>query len=249
MSKKCIVDFRMRNIEKEYIKSLGYEVIDNRYNLDVYDEISSHPDIYYLKIDDKLVVSKCQEEFIKSKINDVEFLVGTDVVANKYPFDVPYNVCIVGKNAIHNFKFTDNKVSKLLDELGYRKINVEQGYSKCSTAIIDSNSCITSDIGIAKALTENDIDALFVCEPGINLLKRTNIDILDSGKMFFEKSDMQGFIGGAITIIDNKVIVFGDFNKLVNGVKIREFVESRGLEIVDFKGLDIIDYGGIIIID
>ncbi|MDD2628129.1 MAG: hypothetical protein PHR25_04425 [Clostridia bacterium] len=53
--KKCIIDFRMRNNEKEYIKSLGYELIETRYNNSVYDEIASHVDILYTKIDDILV--------------------------------------------------------------------------------------------------------------------------------------------------------------------------------------------------
>ena len=48
--KYAIIDFRMRNVEKEYIKSLGYELIENNFNLDVYDEISAHVDIYYLKV-------------------------------------------------------------------------------------------------------------------------------------------------------------------------------------------------------
>ncbi len=247
--KKCIVDFRMRNIEKEYIKGLGYEIIDNKYNLNVYDEISSHPDIYYLNIEGKLVVSKCVAESMDKELDGIQYEVGESRVGNKYPLDVWYNVCIMGKMAIHNFKHTDKKVLSILDKYGYDKINVEQGYTKCSIAVIDNNSCITSDIGIAKALVDSGIDVLLVNEPDIHLLRRTNMNTQDVNKMYFEKSQMQGFIGGAIVRIDNNIVVFGDIDKFVNSRKIREFIEKKGLGIIDFKGLDIMDYGGVVILN
>ncbi len=247
--KKCIVDFRMRKVEKEYIRSLGYEVIDNKYNLKVYDEISSHADIYYLKILDKLVVSKCTAVRMAKELEGIKYEVGDAVVESEYPLDIPYNVCIIGEFAVHNFKYTDKKVAYLLGKYGYKKIDVEQGYTNCSVTVIDENSAITSDIEIAKALCKNVVDVLLASEPDITLLKRTNKNILDQNKMFFEKSDMQGFIGGAMARIDNKVILFGDYSKLVNGRKIKEFIEKKGLEFVDFKGLNVIDYGGIMIIE
>jgi competence protein ComEC len=58
VAKYAVVDFRMRKVEKEYIESLGYEIIENGFNLDVYDEISSHVDIYYLKAGDEFYIDK-----------------------------------------------------------------------------------------------------------------------------------------------------------------------------------------------
>lgn len=247
--KKCIADFRMRSIEKEYIKSLGYGLIENKYNSNVYDEISSHIDIHYLEVKDKLVVSKCAVNRMKSELEDIDYITGDAEIGNEYPLDIPYNVCIMGNKAIHNFKYTDKKVIELLDKYGYTKINVEQGYTKCSIAVIDDNSCITSDIGIAKVLIDKGIDVLLVSEPDIYLLKRTNTSVVDENKMYFEKSNMQGFIGGAMARIKGNIVVFGDVDKFINSRKIREFIEKRGLNIVDFKGLDIIDYGSVVVID
>ena len=68
-------------------------------------------------------------------------------------------------------------------------------------------------------------------------------------KLLDEKSNyskMNGFIGGAIGKIDNKIIVFGDLSKIDTNNKIRMFVESKNYELIDFNGLDVIDYGGII---
>ena len=57
---------------------------------------------------------------------------------------------------------------------------------------------------------------------------------------------MTGFIGGAISRLDDYVIVFGDLEKIDKNNIIRSYITKKGLEIIDFKGLDVIDYGGII---
>jgi len=90
--KYAVVDFRMRKIEKEYIKSLGYEIIENGFNLNTYDEISAHTDIYYLKVGD--MVFSSPEKKGALPFNTVSC---TTHIGSKYPEDVPYNVCIVGK--------------------------------------------------------------------------------------------------------------------------------------------------------
>ena len=241
MTKYAVVDFRMRKIEKEYIKSLGYEIIENGFNLNTYDEISSHVDIYYLKVGD-MVFSAPEKKGILP-FNTVSC---TTPIGEEYPKDIPYNVCVVGKNAIHNFKYTDNIVKFYLERHGYNLINVEQGYSNCSTVVLTDDSCITSDIGIAKALIDAGVDTLFVTEPDIKLKKRINTIFKDESRMSFENSTMQGFIGGAMTRLGDTVIIFGDIANLVNGNKIKKFVEKKGLKLHSFDGLDVVDYGGVL---
>lgn len=241
MAKYAVVDFRMRKVEKEYIESLGYEIIENGFNLDVYDEISSHVDIYYLKAGN--VVFSAPEKRGQVPFNTVNCVT---TVGGEYPFDVPYNVCIVGKNAIHNFKYTDNVVKFYLERHGYNLIDVEQGYSKCSTCVVDDNSCITTDIGIARKLLDAGIDTLYVSEPDIKLKTRANKIFVKESTMSFVDSTMQGFIGGALARLGNTVILFGDISNLVNGSKIKSFVEKKGLKFHHFEGLDVVDYGGVL---
>lgn len=246
MPKYILADFRMRKEEKEYISSLGYEIIEVSYNSHLYDEIAAHVDISYVQIKDKVITSP--DRFVDlSKIIDCD--VGKTDLEKEYPKDIPYNVCIMGINAVHNFKHTDEVVKERLQEAGYNLINVHQGYTKCSIAVIDENSCITSDIDIAKKLIDNGIDVLFACEPDIKLLKRTNPKENIQSRMFFEYSDMQGFIGGAMVRIDDEIILFGDVNKLLNKDKIIRFIYSKGLKFKWFEGLDVVDYGGVVIID
>lgn len=240
MEKICIVDFRMPTVIKEYITSLGYNIIENKFNPKVYDEISSHPDIYYINIEGNLFCSP------DKALPGYRQIVGTSKVGSKYPLDVPYNIAIIGKHCCHNFKYTDLTVKKYLEETGYTFINVEQGYTKCSTVVLDDKSCIVSDIAVARSLLDAGLDVLYVSEPDILLKNRVNPLIDDEDKMNFKNSDMNGFIGGAMAKIDNTVILFGDILKLTNGMKIKKFIESKGYVLKDFPGLEVIDLGGLV---
>lgn len=222
----------MRKIEKEKLIELGFKIIELPTNTEIYSEISSHVDIFGTKIKDEIVLDKSLYGKILTKYNNV--LEGNSFVQNKYPLDIMYNVCVIGDFAIHNFKYTDKVVLDLVDKYRLKKININQGYSKCSIAVIDENSAIVSDKKIAKILSDNGIDVLLIDE-------ENNIKLLDKNGNY---SLMKGFIGGCIFRIEEKIFVCGDLNKLDS--RIREFIEKRNLEIIDFKELDVIDYGGII---
>lgn len=226
-----IIDSRMRNIEKEKLKSLGYELYEILPNSNLYFEISSHVDIHCTKINNSIVGSK--------NLNCKNIIYGNSVLKNKYPFDIPYNICIIGNLAIHNFKYTDTKILEILEKENFKKINIKQGYSKCSIAVIDKKSVIVTDQAIAKILRKNDLDVLLLPEnitQNIHLYKNSN----------FEYSNMTGFIGGCISRIDNYIFISGDLNKIDSSYKIKTFIENKNLKIIDFPGLDIIDYGGIL---
>lgn len=236
--KYLIIDERMRSFEKEELKKLGYKLIEINKNNNVYSEISSHVDIFTCKIKEKIVVENTMYENLKSQLKNMkEILVkGMSIVQNEYPNDIYYNVCIVGNKAIHNFKYTDSKIVQELKKNNFELINVKQGYSNCSIAVIDENSIILSDRGLYNVLKDSGFDVLFLdYKPNIKLFN-------ENGKY----SEMSGFIGGAITRIANNIIIFGDLNKIDNNGYIRSFIKERNLEIIDFKGLDVVDYGGII---
>ena len=57
---------------------------------------------------------------------------------------------------------------------------------------------------------------------------------------------MDGFIGGAISRIENNIFISGDLRKIDNDNKIRNFIKERNLNIISFDNLEVIDYGGII---
>lgn len=215
-----IIDSRIREIEYKYLSQF-FNIIKLPLSNDVYEEISGHSDIFYTKINDKVIVAP------NAKIKEQQFILGQEKVEKEYPKDVLYNVCQIG-NEIIGSKYTDKSITP--------DILVKQGYVKCSVAVTGENSCITSDKGIEKILKQNNIDALYVEEDNIKLLKK-------DGSI----SNMKGFIGGATLVFDNKFVLFGDSDNLNNKDKILKHLNKYNLELIDFKGLDIFDYGGGII--
>lgn len=236
MKNKVIIDERMRKIEKQKLKELGYDLIEIKQSQKVYQEISSHVDIFTCKIGDLLIVEPSQYEQIKLQLtSEHEIKSGLEKINSKYPQDIKYNVCTIGKKAIHNFQHTDPSIKEELIKQGYELINTTQGYTNCSIAVIDENSAIVTDKGLYKILQKHNIDVLYLeYEP--------NIKLLNDNKY----SDKKGFIGGAISRIGNEIIVFGDLNKIDKNNKIRNFITNKNLNIIEFENLDVIDYGGIV---
>lgn len=230
---KIIIDSRMRKIEKEYLSQYG-DLIELPYQSSVYEEISSHPDIFFCQINNQIFQAPNLklENKLETKLKTKQ---GSNSVGAQYPEDIKYNICQIGKRVIHNFKYTDPAVAKYIDSTGIQKINIKQGYSKCSISVTSENSCITSDEGICETLKRKNIDVL--------LLGNTNIRLLDKNGL---QTKMNGFIGGATAVIEDKFIIFGDSNKILDKASLIEHLNNHNLKLVDFKNLEIIDYGSII---
>lgn len=234
MNKKLIIDNRMRNVEKNYLVKLGYSIIQLEKQVSMYEEISSHVDVFFAKITNKIIVEPNLYDIFKKYTENI--IKGNTILKDSYPFDIAYNVCNIGKNVIHNFKYTDTKILEIIKKENLNMINIKQGYSKCSIAVIDSNSAIVTDKKIAEILIKNKIEVLLIDDDlDIKLLK-------NNGKY----SNMKGFIGGCITRIEDKVVIFGELSKIDKNEKIRKFIESRNIKIIEFRGMDVIDYGGIL---
>lgn len=134
---KIIIDSRMREIEKEYLSRFG-ELVQILPQDTVYEEISGHPDIFFCKVNNCLFRSPNLELDLGTS--------GRDSVGFNYPEDIKYNVCRLGNFVIHNFKYTDKDVSDYIENSGLEKIQVNQGYSNCSTSVISDRACVTSDV-------------------------------------------------------------------------------------------------------
>lgn len=234
---QVIIDERVdKNIEK-YFLNLGYEVIKVKKCSTVYNEISSHTDIFCSKIDNTVVSSpKVLDGNFNEKYN---FLTG-DHVGNSYPDCAKYNVCNIDNYAIHNFSITDKVVLDVIVEKGYNLINVKQGYSRCSILPLGNMSCITSDKGIYDVLVKNNFDVLYINSSELD------IKLFDENNIY---SKMSGFIGGCSTVLNDTVIFFGDIDRFKCKDKLLSFLHSKGFKVKDFKNMDVIDYGSCIFLD
>lgn len=240
MKRYVIIDPRMRQIEQEYIKKLGYDIIYISKNYNVYSEISSHVDIFCSKVGTALILEP--EFFLNFKEykllrNNLRIIKGSTYASN---VNTAYNACVTSKYAIHNFEYTDKALKKFIKNKDLVQINVNQGYSNCSISVLNDFSFITCDNGIKNELLKySDIDFLYIDKNDINIKLIREND---------KYSNMSGFIGGATCVLGRKFILFGDRNNINSEArqKIINFVDNKKFEFVDFKGLDIIDYGGIL---
>ena len=67
-----LIDKRMRNVEKNMLKYLGYKLVPIETSNNVYAEISSHVDIFTTKIGDTLIVEKSKYEATSKQLIQLE---------------------------------------------------------------------------------------------------------------------------------------------------------------------------------
>lgn len=199
----------------EYLKNKGFSINLIEGSPDFNFGISSHPDIYMCKlgISDESPV----------------FFGDADRLGEKYPEDIRYNAACTGRFFIHNLKYTDNELFSVVQSMGLKTVNTRQGYSKCSIALVDENSAITSDDGSAKAMTAAGIDVLLI-EKGHVLLKGYNY----------------GFIGGTCGRVGNELVFNGDLSNHPDYERIKDFVKAKGITLKHFPEYPLEDIGSII---
>ncbi|MGL4911727.1 MAG: DUF6873 family GME fold protein [Romboutsia sp.] len=229
----ALVDKRITLNMENKLKSLGVDIIKTTSCPNTYNAIMCHPDISICKLNDNnIIVAPNVYDYYFEVLSNYSFKVikGNSIIENKYPYNVHYNVCIFGNYVMHNFKYTDKKILEFIENNNLQKIDVEQGYSKCSTCIVDEKSIITSDEGIFKTCLYFDIDCLLIEKGHINLF------------------DMNyGFIGGCSGLISSDTLVFyGDLTKHPDYEKILHFVNSKNKNIVCLSDEHLLDLGSLI---
>lgn len=229
----ALVDKRITKEMKNKLRKLDINIIESIPCHNTYDAIKYHPDICFIKINNNnIIVAPNVFDDYKKLLSPLGFNVikGSTYIENKYPNNIQYNIAILGKYAIHNFKYTDKEILKYLDDNNFTKINVKQGYCKCSICIVDENSIITSDEGIYKETLKYNIDCL--------LIEKGHIDLFELN---------YGFIGGCSGLIsNNELAFFGDISKHPNYKEINEFVESKNKKIISLSKEKLLDLGSLI---
>ena len=214
--KKIYISKDANQILKSYLESKGYR-LEEVSSQDIVDPaISCHPDVFYCKLgigDEAPLVHAYEEE-----------------LGCGYPAEAAFNAACTGRYFIHNLKITHPRLLESARCAGMELIHVPQGYSKCSTVIVDEQSIITYDRGIARACKAvQDLDVLLVA-PGHVLLPGYST----------------GFIGGCSGRIENEIIFNGDLSAHPNFQEIRAFIENHGLTCTWFEDYPLTDIGSIL---
>ncbi|MFZ7132984.1 MAG: DUF6873 family GME fold protein [Eubacteriales bacterium] len=202
----------------------------------LYPAIMSHADIQCFPIDGQcLVVHPSLDKATLEELDyyKVKIQFGQKSLSLSYPNNIHYNCAKVGNKFIHHREYTDDIVIKEGLKRGIEFIHTKQGYSKCSTLIVDDNSIITADRGIAKAAKSHGIDALFITPGHI---------ILPGFK--------EGFIGGAggVLLQQNEVIFNGNIRLHPDFQRIHNFIMEKGMKYQCLSSGPLIDIGSIFFI-
>lgn len=194
--------------------------------------INTHPDMTLCPLyNGDIVVSKDSYEYYKKLSSyGLNIIKGESELKKDYPFDIAYNALVLDKKLFHNIKYTDKVILDYCKKNNIELVNVRQGYTKCSTLVVDEKSVITCD----KKLNEIYNDC------GISSLLVSNEEILINN---FD----HGFIGGCGGRISKKIIgFFGDITKHRDYERIKSFLIERNIEIKLLTKGPLFDYGSII---
>ncbi len=232
--KYAIVDFRTSTEEKNNLKDLGYEVLICPPSNLLYEAVCGHPDILlHIISSDTIMVHKNMNENFINKLISINFKVvfSKNRLHQKYPYDIFLNSVHMSSLFLHNLKYTDPNL--MLYIKNKKLINVNQGYTKCSTAIVNDNAIMTSDKSIASALLDENVDVLLL-PPG---------DILLPGLDY-------GFIGGCCGLLSEDFMGFyGNLNNYLYGNEVMKFLKKYNVKPIFLSNGKLIDRGSIFLIE
>jgi len=233
MEHAVIIDIRTPDEICRNLNSLGLHLLKIPQTDRVSTPVSAHPDIQ-LFIHGKTVFvhPDIDRNFAHYLEQYCEIIYCKTRLGSDYPADIVYNIAYTGIFAIHNLRHTDPALLDYLESVNAVKIDVKQGYSKCSTLIVNERSVITADVSIHSAARAAGLDSLLI-SPG-------NIDL--PGYKY-------GFIGGAAARFAEMVLFTGSIDGHPDRNKIHEFIESRGLNVRILSKQQVLDIGSLLFVN
>lgn len=199
--------------------------------------VSGHIDLVAVKILDKLFIAQEKEKTITEYDRMYSLFSGYDIricktkLSDSYPGDVPLNFVTVGDYVICNPRTVLPDALYIAKEYGKTVIPVSQGYTNCSTLVIDEKSIITDDEGIFKACSEF-LDVLLV----------------EKGSISLPGYDY-GFIGGSAFRQGDTVYFFGNLFSHPDSEKIEAFIREKILKVCSLSfEHKLVDIGGTVVL-
>lgn len=231
--KIAIIDNRSDEKTAYSLENMGLKVIPTITIPQLYDSVATHADmqIHYLGENRFVCAPEIFNYYRKSLPNDFTLIEGSQHIGSVYPYDIPYNAAVLKDWVICNSAYTAIEILSEYKRMNKNILNVKQGYSKCSTAVISDNAIITADDGIYKKAVLNNIDALKIKEGSVKL----------HGMDY-------GFIGGATGLINKYTLaVNGNINMHPDAGIIKDFCVHHNTEIITLQESELTDIGSIIV--
>jgi hypothetical protein len=215
------------------IDRMGIKPIPTVEAPNLHKSVANHPDmVLALLPDGSVVAAPSVWDYYSTELqkHGIRVIKGRTALQRDYPDDVPYNIVLLNDTLVHRLDVTDGAILEFADRFDMKKLNIRQGYSKCSLVIVNEKSGITSDEGIFRTLSGQGFDILLI-RPGH--IRLPGMDY--------------GFIGGATGLISkHEMVVAGSLNLHPDGVRIEEFLADRGVSLVNLSEEPAMDIGTII---
>lgn len=213
------------------LEALGYHVIPSGEIPCKMPYERRHADLQCLILNDTAFVLSCCTGLSEALCGTYRVVACGGSFSASYPDHVCLNAVQLKNRLICRVASLDEAVKDYCRKQGFALINVNQGYAKCSCAVVSDNAVITADQSILRALRNAEIDVLPTGQGSVAL----------AGADY-------GFIGGASGYDqENHTLYFcGNICAHPDHDRIRSFCEAHGTRIVSLSNDYLIDIGGIL---
>lgn len=212
------------------IEKLGHTVISSD-TVDIFSiPEQKHADMQILPINnDIFLINECT--VLAEKLPKERLLFCNKKAGNKYPEDILLNFLYLNNTLYGKLSAIDKNLLDYCKENNIRTVNINQGYARCSTLVLNKKAVITSDLSIEKALKKDGVEVL----------------LISSGSIVLDGYDY-GFIGGASgKIEENTIAFFGNVTSHPDYKKIENFCDNHNLSInVICPYMSLTDIGGMV---
>ena len=238
MEKYIIVDERIPTSCLKELTRLGFSCITLPPAGLLPEALGSHTDIVMFRHGNTIISSteyaaQYPELFkkIESALPRYRIRLTSEVFGSSYPNDALFNALVIGDRLFCKTDSVCREILAYADGVGLRAVNVKQGYPACTVLPLSDGCAITSDRGMARAMTDEGIRVLTIPE--------CDRIVLPPYK--------SGFIGGSAGKFGDTVYFAGNAKALPFFDKIDTFAKEAGVSLIslDEKSELLFDLGGL----
>ena len=192
--------------------------------------VSHHADMTCCHLGGERIIVSKEGRALGEKLAQSDFEVKYAQVGESYPTDCSLNCAIIGDLIFAKKENISREISEYFQNNSKETHYVNQGYAKCSVAIVAQNAIITADRGIAAVAVALGMDVLEIPAGSIAI----------NGYSY-------GFIGGCCGKLAGDILGFcGNIKAHPAYDDIKSFTMAHGVYCEPICGGDLFDVGGIL---
>ncbi len=227
----AIIDSRSSEKAKNNLREYVTDLYTFQTNGITGNSISGHPDIFMYQNKSQLVVAPNAPvnlfKFLDN--NNIVYLKGGRDVGHELNNRVQYNCLSTSQFLFHKAGCTDSIVMEINKDKKF--ISLPQAYTKCSLLHLCKDNYLTSDRGIEKVLLQNSLSCFYFNPDEIII-----------------KDHKNGFIGGTIGILGNRIFFNGNIELHADENRLKEHLLKLNFDIINLSDEYLYDGGCILFV-